>query len=68
MRKVLFIDVACLHMTVSLYENSYTLLTSGCAAKGAPASGPNPVTMFKTPEGRLTSLQTSASSKQVLII
>jgi hypothetical protein len=44
------------------------LSTSGCADKGAPASGPNPVTTFKTPEGRPTSLHTSASSKQVLVI
>jgi len=55
-------------MIMSLYAEQFTLSTFGCADKGAPASGPNPVTMFKTPEGRPTSLQISASSKQVLVI
>src|SRR5438270_9816078 len=30
--------------------------TSGCSTTGAPASGPNPVTMFTTPLGRPASI------------
>jgi hypothetical protein len=43
-----------------------TLSIPVCEASGAPASGPKPVTMFKTPGGRPTSLAMAASSKQVL--
>src|SRR6266700_1127933 len=31
--------------------------TSGCSAMGAPASGPNPVTIFTTPFGRPASVK-----------
>ena len=36
-----------------------TLSTSMCRARAAPAVGPNPVTMFKTPGGRPASIKIS---------
>lgn len=43
-----------------------TLSTSGWDAKEAPASWPNPVTIFKTPGGRPISLYISPNSRHVL--
>lgn len=47
-------------------DYNQTLSTCGCDASGAPASVPKPVRILRTPGGRPTSLQISASSKHVL--
>lgn len=59
-------DKAPCYFNLLQFKDNFTLSTWGWEAKGAPASGPNPVRIFKTPGGRPTSRQISASSKQVL--
>jgi hypothetical protein len=53
-------------LPVAVLPVKATLSIPVCEASGAPASSPKPVTMFKTPGGRPTSLAMAASSKQVL--
>lgn len=55
-------------MTIHIQRIGLTLSTWGCEAIGAPASGPRPVIMFRTPEGSPTSSHIAPSSKQVLFL